>query len=325
VASRLRLAARAGAATTAVAVVAALLASCSSTHNTSNGADASATQQASPVAPPDPGPYAALGDSYTSGAGIPDQVGNPPGCGRSSHNYPALVAESLHLSASEVRDVSCESATIGDLSTPQVTDAGTNPAQLNALTANTALVTLGIGGNDVDFAGTVIRCAALDLAPSLIGGKASDVAPCRAHYTSDGTDQIGQKITTVGRQLDGALAQIRARSPHARILVVGYPALFPADGATCAHEFSITAADVTFLNAEELQFNSMLRQQARAAGATYVDTYTPSVGHDACSDPATRWIEPLVPLSAAAPLHPNARGAQGMADAVVQVLNSAAS
>jgi hypothetical protein len=37
----------------------------------------------------------------------------------------------------------------------------------------------------------------------------------------------------------------------------------------------------------------MLRQRARAAGAVYVDTYTPSLGHDACSGPARRWIEPL--------------------------------
>ena len=64
----------------------------------------------------------------------------------------------------------------------------------------------------------------------------------------------------------------------------------------------------------------MLRQDAQAAGAGYVDTYTPSVGHDACSDPASRWLEPLLPASPAAPLHPNAAGEQGMADAVIRAI-----
>jgi hypothetical protein len=54
-----------------------------------------------------------------------------------------------------------------------------------------------------------------------------------------------------------------------------------------------------------------------------VDTYTPSQGHDACSAPASRWLEPLLTTSAAAPLHPNAAGERGMADAVVEAVKSA--
>ena len=77
---------------------------------------------------------------------------------------------------------------------------------------------------------------------------------------------------------------------------------------------------MAFLNNEELQLNSALRQDAQAAGATYIDTYTPSAGHDACSAPASRWIEPLLPASPAAPLHPNAVGEQGMADAVMHAI-----
>jgi hypothetical protein len=68
----------------------------------------------------------------------------------------------------------------------------------------------------------------------------------------------------------------------------------------------------------------MLRQDAQAASDGYVDTYTPSEGHDACSSPAGRWIEPLLPSSPAAPLHPNALGEQGMADAVMQAITGTA-
>jgi hypothetical protein len=38
------------------------------------------------------------------------------------------------------------------------------------------------------------------------------------------------------------------------------------------------------------------------AGDGYVDTYTPSIGHDACAAPSIRWIEPLVIAAPAAPM-----------------------
>jgi hypothetical protein len=102
--------------------------------------------------------------------------------------------------------------------------------------------------------------------------------------------------------------------------VVGYPALLPSSAAACADTLAITQGDLAFLNNEELRFNAMLRQRAEAASATYVDTYTPSVGHDACSAAGSRWIEPLIPASAAFPLHPSALGEQGMAKAIIRAI-----
>ena len=60
----------------------------------------------------------------------------------------------------------------------------------------------------------------------------------------------------------------------------------------------------------------MLAQQAAATGAVYVDTYGPSIGRDACRSATTRWVEPLVPANPAAPVHPNARGMDGIAAVV---------
>jgi hypothetical protein len=79
---------------------------------------------------------------------------------------------------------------------------------------------------------------------------------------------------------------------------------------------------VTFLHQKEQQLNTMLSETAKAAGATYVDTFTPSIGHDACTPAGTRWIEPLKPSSPAAVVHPNLRGEKGMATAVLRVLKS---
>src|SRR5207245_819479 len=43
--------------------------------------------------------YVALGDSYTAGPLIPEQLPDPMGCFRSDHNYPHLVAAALRVSA----------------------------------------------------------------------------------------------------------------------------------------------------------------------------------------------------------------------------------
>ena len=234
---------------------------------------------------------------------------------------PLLVARSLGL---QLTDMSCSSATIVSLTAPQPTGDGTNPAQLSALSTATRLVTLGIGGNDVGWTGIITRCTELDLIPALMPGSAaaSGLTPCQDYYTSGGTDQIQQRIQAVAGQLARALNQIGQRAPHARVYVVGYPDLFPAAGSACAHTLGITAGDIAFLNTEELRLNAMLQQDARAAGDGYVDTYTRSMGRDACAPEASRWIEPLIPAAPAAPLHPNAVGEQGMADAIVQAIKA---
>jgi lysophospholipase L1-like esterase len=268
------------------------------------------------------GSYVALGDSYAAGLDIPDQTGATAGCGQSSSSYPFLVARGLRL---ELTDMSCSSGTVASLSAAQPTSDGTNPAQLSALSAATALVTLGIGGNDVGWAGIVTRCTELDLIPALIpGNRASDVTPCQDYYTAGGTDLIQQRIQALTGPLAEALTQIRHRAPHARVYVVGYPDLLPSSGGGCGDTLGITKGDVAFLDNEELRLNGMLRQVAQAAGDGYIDTYAPSEGHDACATPATRWIEPLIPDAAAAPLHPNAVGEQGMANAIVGAVKAAA-
>jgi hypothetical protein len=74
--------------------------------------------------------------------------------------------------------------------------------------------------------------------------------------------------------------------------------------------------DVPWLRAKALELNAMLATQAAGHNATYVDVYTPSIGHDACTSSSVRWVEPVIPGNTAAPLHPNLRGMQGMAAAV---------
>lgn len=268
------------------------------------------------------GPYVALGDSYTAGPDIPEQTGLPPGCDRSDENYPALVAARLELTGSDFRDMSCSGATISDLTGPQSTGNGVNPAQLSALSSTTMLVTLGIGGNDIGFSSLITRCVEAGLVYYAIGDKLFDSgdAPCRQEYTADGTDEVQQRIRTAGTALSEALDEIERRAPRAQVYVVGYPAILPSGGTGCARTMGLAPGDVSYLQQTEQELDAMLQQQAKAAGAGYVDTYTPSTGHDACSAEDTRWIEPLLPQSAAASVHPNERGERGMADAVLGAL-----
>ncbi|MFD0574477.1 hypothetical protein ACFQ0T_41185 [Kitasatospora gansuensis] len=63
----------------------------------------------------------------------------------------------------------------------------------------------------------------------------------------------------------------------------------------------------------------MIAAQAAGHGARYVDTYTPSIGHDACKPTGTRWLEPLF-ASGAAAFHPNAAGEQSMATATLAAI-----
>lgn len=199
---------------------------------------------------PQPGPYVALGDSYTSGPKIPRQSGTPVGCDRSDNNYPAVVARKLGVTAAHFRDVSCSGATITDLTTPQKTSNGTNPAQLSALSTRTRLVTRGIGGNDIGFGSTVTKCVTMGVMYGAIGSDSlfSDAAPCKKQYVHGGTDEVARKVQAAGQQLSAALAEIERHAPKARVYVVDYPAIVPAEGKGCGRELPLAPGDATYLH-----------------------------------------------------------------------------
>ena len=108
-----------------------------------------AVQAGSPesVSAPEPVDYVALGDSFSAGPLVPDARSDPPGCFRSTNNYPAYLAG--YLGVRSYRDVTCSGAQTRDLRRPQLMAFGqTTPPQLDALSTGTDLVTVGIGGND---------------------------------------------------------------------------------------------------------------------------------------------------------------------------------
>lgn len=252
------------------------------------------------------GHYAALGDSFSSGPGIPTQT--DPVCGRSDHNYPTLLASALASASST--DVTCAGAETKHIT--QAQDAA--GPQIDAVRPDSAVVTVGVGGNDLDLAGIIKRCV-------LLASLNPQGSPCKKSYSLLGTDEIGSRINTTGPKVAAVLRAVRGKAPQARTFLVGYPALVPDDGSACRSTVPLAAGDFPWLRDKTRQLNSVLAQQAAVTGATFVDTYTPSMGHDACKPAGTRWIEPT-DTAAAAGFHPNAAHHRSTAAALTALLTN---
>jgi lysophospholipase L1-like esterase len=251
------------------------------------------------------GRYAALGDSYVSGPLIPVQRGGL--CLRSDHDYASLTAAAFGYS---LTDASCAGSTTNEMDNPQ-TELGVtiNAPELDSVTSDTNLVTLGIGGNDIGFINIIETCAE-DSLTNPFGD------PCTQYYNSGGTDQLAAAIEATGPKVGSVLQQIHQNAPHAAVYVVGYPDILPEAGNGCWPVVPIASGDIAYLRQTEKELNQMLADEASVNGATYVDTYTPSIGHDVCQAVGTKWVEGLVPTSPAAPFHPNEAGEAAMAKAL---------
>ena len=255
--------------------------------------------------------YVALGDSYTAGPLVPNQTGSPAGCLRSTHSYPFLVAAGT--GAATFTDVSCQGATTRNMTHAQSVPLGTQPPQDNGLSVGTTLVTLQISGNDIGFSDIIVHCTTLSLTNPF-------GSPCKDHYTSGGTDRLRAKINAAAPRVAADLQGIHADAPNAHVFLVGYPVILPNSGDGCWPLVPIAYGDVPYLRGVEKALNSMLATEAAANNATFVDTYTASIGHDACQDPGTKWVEGLIPTAPAVPFHPNRLGEQEMAQQVLAAL-----
>ena len=248
--------------------------------------------------------YVALGDSYAAGPLIPNPL-LPLGCLKSSNNYAHLAAPGIGLT---LRDASCSGARTVHMTEPQGVDPdGPNPPQFNSLDASTTVVSLTIGGNDIGFSEVAQSCIVVNPFSH----------PCLDKYNPGGVDQLKARINATAPKVAAVLQGIKARAPSAKIYVVNYPAIFPETGFGCWPQMPIGFQDVPYLRSTEKSLNAMLATQAAANGATLVNWYAASIGHDACKGSSTRWVEPLVPGNSAAPIHPNKAGMAGGANALL--------
>jgi lysophospholipase L1-like esterase len=257
--------------------------------------------------------YVALGDSFTAGPVIPNQLDDPIGCFRSDHNYPHLVAASLRIP--KFVDASCSGAGTEDMTSPQDVNPGPdNPPQFDRLGAQTQVVTIGIGGNDIGYSEIIQTCVTANRSGT----------PCQDHYVHGGDDEISNRIAETAPKVGDVLDGIHSRSPDARVFVVNYLSLLPETGSGCWPQVPFADADVPYLRAKEHELNGMLAEQAANNDATLVDAFAASIGHDACQAPGARWVEPLATASPAAPGHPNQLGMECTAVVVTAAIAPAA-
>jgi lysophospholipase L1-like esterase len=250
----------------------------------------------------------ALGDSFTSGAGLPRTTRDSGFCGRSQLSYPNLVAETL---GATLEDVSCGGASTENGTLPQGAGAGARPPQLAAVTRDTDLVTVGLGGNDLSwYLAVMFGCttaAAADPAGS----------PCEE------LDSSGQSVVTtmppqIGDRLEALLDEVQRRAPDADVLLVGYPQPVPENG-TCP-ELPLATDDYAFVREQWEALNDEMERAARDSGATFVEVLGPSEGHDICAG-SKAWVNGASDqLGVAAAYHPFARGQRAVADLVLEAL-----
>ncbi|WP_187776368.1 SGNH/GDSL hydrolase family protein [Antrihabitans cavernicola] len=264
--------------------------------------------------------YVALGDSWSADVSVLNATTRftPIACAQSNANYPKQVAAALGVAV--FRDATCGGATTADMTSPQQISqvggllAGVNPAQFDRLTPTTDLVTVGIGGNDVGLADAIMGCTSnVDVG-----------TPCKDRFFKGGVDTISVKTRETEAKIVDVIAGIRARSPKAKIELVGYLDGVPTQRG-CFATIPITDGDITWIGQKLVELDGVMRSAAATAGANYVDTYSTSIGHDACQAPGVRWVEGLVPFSSdppgpAVPFHPNQLGADHQARAVLTAL-----
>lgn len=242
--------------------------------------------------------YVAMGSSYAAGPGITTPADHPPSrCARSQDNYAHQVARRLKLA---LTDVSCSGATTADL----LGAWRELPAQVDAVTAQTQLVTVTIGGNDLNFVGN-LNAASCRAAGGAACGTVK--APVEADYAA------------LKASLNALVVAIRRRAPQARIVFVEYPVVLPPAGVCAATPMTADEADM--LRATAARQAAITDAVAEADNTDVVRFAAHSSGHDACA--ADPWMAGFVDAAGQrtrVPYHPNLESMMAQADDIVALL-----
>ncbi|MET1086763.1 MAG: SGNH/GDSL hydrolase family protein [Arthrobacter sp.] len=241
--------------------------------------------------------YVALGDSYTSGIGAPDinvsqlYPADPEPCYQASPGYVDVLDKRADVELRANAACSGWTAAMVPLQVQVASAAG-------LLNAETDLVTITAGGNDVKFLAILKAC---------LSGTVKD---CRAAVET--AEAVARN--EVFPALANAYAAIRAKARNATIIALGYPHLFsPKDNPYITDE----AAKVFNKGTDTL--NKVIRAAAKKSrGAVYVDVTDEFAGRGVGSRDPWFVFDPNNPLGGFS-FHPTAEGyAKGYYPAVIR-------
>ena len=225
-----------------------------------------------------PAEYDALGDSYASGYGVPPYSDT---CGRSESAYAVQLDRSRKIALDDF--VACAGATTASL---------VSGGQLGALDADTDLVTISIGGNDIRWGDAVGAC--------LVG--TDDQCAAAIAATSAAITNVLPAL------LDSVYAQVSAGASNAHVIVTGYPRLFsPKYGAY----YGASVAEQRALNDGADLLNQVIARAAASHDFRFVSVTKRFRNHGA--NAARPWI---LGLTDPARFHPNAPGYRAYTAAV---------
>jgi hypothetical protein len=183
----------------------------------------------------------------------------------------------------------------------------------------TDMITVGVGGNTLGFAGILTKCMELSQGSGGVG------TPCKDALAAS----IPARLNKVSKEYDRMLTVLHERAPKAKILTVGYPTIIPNDTSNCRYndltQFGpITQGDLTWLRQDVLEpLNKTIEKSTGTQeAASFVDLYTSSQNHSVCDD--TKWVEGVVTTpDQLSFVHPNALGHRNAADHVEDAMLNA--
>jgi len=251
--------------------------------------------------------YVSMGSSYAAGPGVGTRDAASRGCDRSLSNYARTVAARHHL---ELVDVACSGAT-----TENILAHGQHgfAPQVEAVTPDTRLVSILIGGNDIAYVGNLfgLSCRAA-------GGSACQVVDDAG---------VARRLADLPAALDRVVDAVRRRAPKARIVLVGYlPAVAAADPGTCA-ALPLAPADARRMREASVRLTDAVEQAAARHRIDVIHAAAIGTQHAICAaEPYVTGYHPARESGWPAPVayHPNQAGMDGIAAAFDAILGQQA-
>lgn len=151
------------------------------------------------------------------------------------------------------------------------------------LDANTTLVTLTIGGNDIGFGPIIDTCIKSpgSFASPPTGCK-DDPAPESTGFSGTLVQMVDSRLGSLPGKVTTLLGKIRDRAPNAKVIMLGYPSVFD-DGTNCV---LLSAANRPWLDSVTQRLNKALTKAAFDAGPSviYESPQYRFKGHNVCAD-----------------------------------------
>ncbi|BEV00389.1 SGNH/GDSL hydrolase family protein [Novosphingobium olei] len=229
--------------------------------------------------------YVALGSSYAAGPGLGTvEDGAPQRCGHGAASYSRVLARTLSLN---LVDASCSGSTTEHILEPW----NEIPPQIDAVTANTKLVTITSGGNDVAF---VTNLGAAACATMPVGTRPTQ---CPTRHTVSEADWQG-----VEARLHKIAQEVRRRAPEAKLVFVDYVTVVGRK-AGCA-SLPGSADELAASKATAQRLAALTAKVARREHAVLIRASKLTADHAPCD--AQPWSAGLTPPPAdqGVPLHP---------------------